>query len=129
MQQKNHRIRVLIADDSPTALRSVCRFLEQDGRFEILGTASDGESLLEQAKRLWPDLVLADLSMPVMNGLEVASELHKSFPGLRVLIFSGLHGASIGEECLRRGADGFVGKSEMPEKLMEEIERLFAKDS
>jgi two-component system, NarL family, nitrate/nitrite response regulator NarL len=121
------RIRVLVADDSRVALNSVCKYLELDGRFEILGTAYDGVRLLQQAERLRPDLVLADLSMPQMNGLEAARELRRLFPELRLLIYSGLHGLSIRDECLRSGADGFVEKNQMPEKLMEELQRLFAK--
>jgi DNA-binding NarL/FixJ family response regulator len=125
MNQRSRRIRVVVADDSRTALSSVCRYLEFNGQFEIAGTAFDGLRLVQQAERFRPDLVLADLSMPQMNGLEAAIELRKSFPELRVLIFSGLTGLSIREECLRNGADGFVEKSEMPEKLMHEVLRLF----
>jgi len=125
MSHHKRRIRVLIADDSRTALSSVCRYLEEDGRFEIVGTAFDGIRLLHQVNRFQPDLVLIDLSMPQMNGLEATSQLRKSFPGLRLLIFTGLHGLSLREECLRSGADSFVEKSQMPESLMQEVLRLF----
>jgi DNA-binding NarL/FixJ family response regulator len=125
MNPCTHRIRVLIADDSRTALSSVCRYLEEDGRFEIVGTAFDGVRLLHQVNRFQPDLVLIDLSMPQMNGLEATSQLRKSFPDLRLLIFTGLHGLSLREECLRSGADGFIEKSQMPESLMQEVSRLF----
>ena len=63
--------------------------------------------------------------MPQMNGLEAAAELRKAFPQVRVLIFSELSGLSLSEECLRSGADGFVEKSQMPEKLMQEVRKLF----
>ena len=125
MNPDKRRIRVLIADDSRTALSSVCRYLEEDGRFEIVGTAFDGVRLLHQVNRLQPELVLIDLSMPQMNGLEATSQLRKSFPGLRLLIFTGLHGLSLREECLRSGADGFIEKSQMPESLIQEVSRLF----
>jgi DNA-binding NarL/FixJ family response regulator len=125
MEQRNRRIRVLVADDSRTALSSVCKYLEFDGQVEIVGTAFDGERLLQQAERFLPDLVLVDLSMPQLNGFEVANALRKSFPKLRILIFSGLNGLSLREECLRCGADGFVEKNQMPEKLMQEVLRLF----
>jgi DNA-binding NarL/FixJ family response regulator len=127
MSQTNRRIRVLVADDSPTALRSVCRYLEFEGQFEIVGTACDGLRVLHQTQRLRPELVLTDLSMPQMNGLEATVELRKSFPEVRVLIFSELNGLALREECLRSGADGFIEKSGMPEKLMAEVERLFPK--
>jgi DNA-binding NarL/FixJ family response regulator len=127
MSQTSRRIRVLVADDSPTALRSVCRYLEFEGQFEIVGTACDGLRVLHQTQRLRPELVLTDLSMPQMNGLEATVELRKSFPEVRVLIFSELNGLALREECLRSGADGFIEKSGMPEKLMAEVERLFPK--
>jgi DNA-binding NarL/FixJ family response regulator len=129
MEPSNRRIRVLVADDSPTALRSVCRYLEYAGEFEIVGTARAGQHVLQQAERLRPDLVLADLSMPQMNGFEATMELRRSFPKMHVLIFSELSGLSLREECLRSGADGFVEKSQMPEKLMEEVRKLFPKNS
>ncbi|HYL63907.1 MAG TPA: response regulator transcription factor [Candidatus Methylomirabilis sp.] len=125
MGSSNRRIRVVVADDSRTALRAVCKHLELDGRFEIVGIATDGVRLLHQTQRHMPDLVLADLSMPRMNGLQAANELRKAFPALRVLIFSGLQGASIRDECLKHGADGFLSKSQMPENLMQEVSNLF----
>jgi two-component system, NarL family, response regulator EvgA len=76
-----------------------------------------------------PDLVLLDLSMPRVNGLEAAEQIRLSNPGLRVIIFSELHGLSLGDECRRRGADSFVSKSILPEGLLMEIQRLFSGDS
>jgi DNA-binding NarL/FixJ family response regulator len=125
MESGNRRIRVLVADDSPTALRSVCKFLKFQGEFELAGTARDGYHVLDQAKRFRPDLVLIDLSMPQRNGLEATMELRKAFPEMRVLIYSQLSGLALKEECLRWGAHGFVEKSQMPETLMEEVHRLF----
>jgi DNA-binding NarL/FixJ family response regulator len=125
MEFGKRRIRVLVADDSPTALRSVCKYLKFEGQFDVVGTARDGQHLLHQAERFRPDLLLIDLSMPQMNGLEAARELRKIFPEMRVLIYSQLSGLSLREECLRFGADGFVDKFQMPETLMEEVRRLF----
>ena len=125
MDQKPRRIRVVIADDSRTALYSVCKFLEFSGQFEIVGTAFDGVLLLRLVERFQPDLVLADVSMPRMNGFEATAKLRKSNPGLRIVMFSGLDGLSLQDECMRSGADGFVTKNSMPEKLLQEIVRLF----
>jgi len=125
MASRKRHIRVLVADDSPMALRSVCKYLALQEGLQVVGTARDGQHVLHQAKRFRPDLVLTDLSMPRMNGLEAAAELRKSFPEMRVLIFSELSGLSIGEECLRSGADGFVQKSQLPEMLMQEVRKLF----
>jgi DNA-binding NarL/FixJ family response regulator len=118
-------IRVLIADDSPTALRSVCEYLVFAGGFEIVGTASDGLNAVQLASLRKPDLVLLDLSMPRVNGLEAAEQIRLSSPDLRVIIFSELQGLSLADECRRRGADSFVPKSLLPEGLLLEIQRLF----
>jgi len=116
---------VVVADDSPTALASICQYLEFEGIFEIIGTARDGVELMAEAQRLVPDLVLTDLSMPRMSGLEAAIELRRILPELRILIITQLSGLSLRDECLRCGADGLVEKGQMPEKLIEEVSRLF----
>jgi len=125
LEHGTRKIRVVVADDSRTALRAVCAYLDFEEQFEIVGTARDGLSVLRQAERLCPDLVLTDLSMPQMTGLEAAMQLRKSFPEVRILIFTELNGLLLREECLQGGVDGFVEKSQMPEKLMEEVRRLF----
>jgi DNA-binding NarL/FixJ family response regulator len=118
-------IRVLVADDSPTALRSICEYLEFAGGFEIVGTASDGLNAVQLTSQRKPDLVLLDLSMPRVNGLEAAKQIRLSSPDLRVIIFSELKGLSLADECRRNGADSFVHKSLLPEGLLMEIRRLF----
>jgi DNA-binding NarL/FixJ family response regulator len=118
-------IRVLVADDSPTALRSICDYLEFAGGFEVVGTASDGLNAVQLTSLKKPDLVLLDLSMPRVNGLEAAKQIRLSSPDLRVIIFSELKGLSLADECRRNGADGFVDKSHLPEGLLMEIRRLF----
>jgi len=122
-------IRVVIADDSPTALRSVCEYLEFAGGFEVVGTASDGLNAIQLASAHKPDLVLLDLSMPRVNGLEAAEQIRLSSPHLRMIIFSELNGLSIADECRRHGADSFLHKSHLPDSLLPEIERLFSLDN
>ncbi len=119
------KIRVLIADDSPTALRSICDYLEFAGTFEIVGTASDGQNAVQLAALYKPDLALLDLSMPRVNGLEATEQIRLTCPDMRVIIFSELNGLSLADECKRRGAHGFVPKSLLPEGLLMEIQRLF----
>ena len=123
------KIRVVVADDSPTALRSVCDYLDFAGGFDIVATASDGLNAVQLASLHKPDLVLLDLSMPRVNGLEAAEQIRLSNPDLRLIIFSELYGLSLGDECRRRGADSFVSKSILPEGLLMEIQRLFSEQS
>lgn len=125
MDPGKSRIRTLIADDSRTALLSVCRYLDFEGIFDIVSTATDGLQLLNKTERYRPDLVLVDLSMPMITGLEAVIELRKAFPRMRIIIFTELSGIPLRDQCLRCGADAFVEKNQMPEKLMEEVRKLF----
>lgn len=129
MRPSDRPIRVLVADDSATALACICRYLEFEGVFEIVGTASDGLRLVQKAGRLLPDLVLTDISMPLLNGLEATAELRRLYPELRIVVITQLNGLSLRDECVRRGADALVEKSQMPERLMEEVSKLFPRDS
>lgn len=123
---RKKQIRVIVADDSPTALESICDYLEFEESFSVVATASDGQNAVHQVLIHRPELVLLDLSMPRMNGLEAAAELRKLFPDLKLIIFSELQDLSLYEECLRRGADSFVPKSRLPEELLSEIRRVLA---
>lgn len=125
MKATERRIRVLVADDSATARSCICKYLEFEGLFEIVGTAPDGEELLQLAERLRPELILTDLSMPCLNGLEATKQLRRLFPELRILIVTQLSGLLLREESVRCGADGLVEKGQMPEALMQEIYKLF----
>jgi len=121
----SNRIRVLVADDSPTALNSICAFLEMEGGFEIVGTASDGVNVLQQAAELRPDLVLLDIHMPRMGGLDVTRELRRANATLPIIVFSEIAGTTLWAECIGHGASAFVHKSQMPEQLLREVWRLF----
>ena len=125
MKPSDRPIRVLVADDSATALACICRYLEFEGQFEIVGTASDGLRLVQKAGRLRPDLVITDISMPLLNGLEATAELRRLFPKLPIVVITQLNGLSLKDECVRRGANALVEKCQMPERLMEEVSKLF----
>jgi two-component system response regulator DegU len=125
MKSSDRKVRVVVADDSKTALLSVCGYLEFEGQFDIVATAGDGLQVMNQCERFRPELLLTELCMPHMTGLEAATRLRKFFPELRILILTELRAPALREECLRCGADGFVEKSQMAERLMEEVCRLF----
>jgi len=118
-------IRVLVADDSPTALRSVCDYLDFAGGMEVVCTASDGMNAVQLVAKHQPDLALLDFRMPRLNGLQAAQELRRAHPGLRVIIYSEIQGTTLEEECRKHGADGYVSKGRLPDGLLHEIRRLF----
>jgi DNA-binding NarL/FixJ family response regulator len=118
-------IRVLVADDSPTALRSVCDYLDFAGGLEVVCTASDGVHAVQLVAQHQPDLALLDFRMPRLNGLQAAQQLRRSHPALRVIIYSEIQGSTMEEECRNHGADGYVPKGRLPDGLLEEIRHLF----
>jgi DNA-binding NarL/FixJ family response regulator len=118
-------IRVLVADDSPTALRSVCDYLDFAGGLEVVCTARDGMNAVQLVAKHQPDLALLDFRMPRLNGLQAARELRRAHPSLRVIIYSEIQGTTLEEECRNHGADGYVSKGRLPDGLLHEIRRLF----
>ena len=119
-------IRVLVADDSPTALRSVCDYLDFAGGLEVVCTASDGLHAVQLVEKHQPDLALLDFRMPRLNGLQAAQALRRAHPTLRVIIYSEIQGATLEQECRNYGADGYVSKGRLPDGLLHEIRRLFS---
>jgi DNA-binding NarL/FixJ family response regulator len=110
--------RVLIVDDHPLTRDALGRLLAAHG-FEVAGEAGGGEDAVELARELAPDLVLLDLSMPGLGGLEALPRLREAAPGCEVVVLT----ASENEESLlaavRSGAAGYVLKSEPPERIVE----------
>lgn len=118
-------IRILLVDDSKD-LRVLLRLtLEGLGEFDVVGEAEDGRQAIAEVARLRPDLVLLDLSMPVMDGLEALPEIRAQAPEARVLVLSGFSARQMGAEAVRCGASGYMEKSGIVDKLAPRIRELF----
>ncbi len=104
-------IRVLLADDVPD-IRALLRLaIERDGRFEIVGEAGDGAEAIAQAGLLTPDLVLLDLAMPQMDGLQAIPEIrHHIGPDGRIVVLSGFESERLGACAIETCADAYVEK-------------------
>ena len=114
---------VLVVDDSPLMRRMVCDLLESESGFTVVGEAEDGRKAIQQAKKLQPDLVILDLAMPSMNGLETASALKRAIPDLRVILFT-LYGDPDVEQAARSvGIDAVISKENL-EQLGNTARRL-----
>jgi two-component system, NarL family, response regulator LiaR len=109
--------RVLIVDDHPLTRGALSALLEQNG-FSVVGEAPDGEAAVERARSLQPDLVLLDLSMPGLGGLEALPRLREAAPRCEVVMLT----ASVAEEnllaAIRAGAAGYLLKTEPPERIV-----------
>jgi DNA-binding NarL/FixJ family response regulator len=104
------RIRVLLADDTAEIRRLLRVNLELDGRFDIVGEAADGTEAVTLARSLRPDVVVLDLAMPVMDGLQAAPAIRRSSPGSRILVLSGFDHSRMEARAREQGADGYLEK-------------------
>jgi DNA-binding NarL/FixJ family response regulator len=103
---------VLIVDDNPVVRRILCELVKQQEEFEVCGEAANGREAIEKAQQLHPDLIVTDLSMPVMNGLEEARYLKKLMPGVPVIIYSAHSDPFVEKEARSAGAFAVVSKSD-----------------
>ncbi|HPC85515.1 MAG TPA: response regulator [Smithellaceae bacterium] len=120
------KIKTLLVDDHPDFLGFAARYLSQDEAIAISGTALSGPEALELAKKLDPDLVLADLAMPGMNGLEVTRILKGRPNPPCVIILTMYDNAEYMDAARKAGADGFVTKAELDTRLLKVIHDLLA---
>jgi len=121
---QKERLRTLIVDDSALALHTICSFLEDLPWVQVVGTAMDGAEALSLAAKVHPDLVLLDLQMPGMSGLEVSTRLASEFPDILVVIITGLDAPKLGLRLSDRGVYGLVSKQRMNQELPEIIDQI-----
>lgn len=117
---KNVRHRLLLADDHRMFAQGLGSVL--DPRFELVGTVSNGRDLLDAAARLRPDVVIADLDMPSLDGIQATRELAAVLPTTRVIILTMHASSAFATEALRNGARGYLLKSSPVEELTSAIE-------
>ncbi len=117
-------IRVFLADDHPIFRSGVRKVLEDTGTVTVVGEAVDGRQvLLAPDKHTW-DVLLLDVSLPKVSGIEVLRRLHEDHPSLKVLVVSMFPEEQYGARLLAEGARGYVSKSRPPEELVEAIHRV-----
>ena len=120
--------RTLVVDDSPVFLSSVVAVLEAAEEIEVVGTAASGREALERVQELKPDIVLMDIGMPEMGGLEVTRRLAEQPSRPRIILMT-LHAQKpYREAAMRAGADGFLSKSDLDLGLLPLI-RTFSPDN
>ncbi len=116
--------RILIADDHAMMRKGLRTVIEPHPGWEICGEATTGIEALKQTEQLQPDLVVLDVSMPELNGLEVAHRISRDWPNVRILLFTMHNSAQFAKDVTKTGAHGYVCKSSGEELLTEAIERV-----
>jgi DNA-binding NarL/FixJ family response regulator len=116
-------LRVLIVDDAPSTRKFLQGVLDGSRQFVVVGEASDGQDAIDEAGRLQPDLVLLDLSMPVVDGARALNGIIEIAPRAIVIILSGSR-PSVGDPLLEAGAAAFVPKGIAPYELIRRLEAI-----
>ena len=117
-------IRILVVDDSPTQLVQLQMVLHQEG-FEVV-TANNGQEAYDQIAASQPDIVVTDLQMPELNGLELVAKIKASWPSLPVILTTSQGSETIAAEALRAGASSYVPKRDMTTNLVPTIRQVLA---
>jgi len=113
---------VLIADDHPSLLSGLVSLLEE--KFEVVGAVVNGHLLVEAAARLRPDVVVTDISMPGLNGLEALAQLKAARSDIKVVVLTMYADGALAAEAIRAGASGFVVKVSAADELETAIDEV-----
>ena len=122
-------LRILLVDDSAEFLESAARFLTNDQEIDLVGSANSGHDAIIQAANLKPDLVLIDLAMPGLNGLETTRLIKACAEAPQVVIMTLYDTAEYRQAAREAAADGFIAKSAIRLQLFPMIASLFAKST
>lgn len=118
-------VRVLIADDHPIARHGVRQILEGEMDFDVVGEAADGEEALRLACNLRPDILLLDISMPRLNGVEVVKALRRALPQIRIVVITGYEeNDRYNEALITLGVMGYLSKRAPPLELLSALRRI-----
>jgi NarL family two-component system response regulator LiaR len=123
------KIRVLITDDHAIVRDGICALLALTGDIEAVGEATNGREALEMVKKLAPDVVLMDIAMPLMNGLEATRRIHKEFPQTKVIVLTQYEDREYVLPVIEAGASGFVSKTAASSELTSAIRSVYRGDS
>jgi two-component system, NarL family, invasion response regulator UvrY len=117
-------IKILIADDNPVILNTIRKILSSQADFQIVAEASGGKQAIEMVRDNPLDIVVLDVNMPDMHGLDVLIHLRKNYPDLPVLMLSGFGDSNYSSKCIKEGAAGFIGKEDASELLVGTIRKI-----
>jgi len=123
MMAETH-LRILIVDDQALVRRAVRLMLESHAGWKVCGEAADGIEAIDRTRELHPDIVIMDLSMPKMDGLEATREIHASFPETQILILTLHHFPNLVKAVQHAGAQGCVLKSDSNRYLIPAVSSL-----
>ncbi|HSB70453.1 MAG TPA: response regulator transcription factor [Candidatus Methylomirabilis sp.] len=123
------RHRVMLVDDHGIFRKGIASFLATCPDIEVVGEAEDGVRAVAMAKELMPDLILMDIQMPIMDGLEATRRLKAVHPKLKIVVLTVVEEARTFSEALKAGADGYLLKSMAPEDFLDRLRGISRGDA
>jgi DNA-binding NarL/FixJ family response regulator len=117
-------LRILVADDHETVRKGICTILGSRTGVEVCGEASNGEEAVQKAFQLNPDLIILDVTMPVLSGLDAARQIRQTLPNVPILILTMHNSHDMIREAQLAGAQGFVTKSETAYVLLKAVDAI-----
>ena len=123
------KIRVLVTDDHAIVRDGISALLALTGDMEAVGEATNGREALEMVKKLAPDVVLMDIAMPLMDGLEATRRIHKESPQTKVIVLTQYEDREYVSPVIEAGASGFVSKTAASSELTSAIRSVYHGDS
>jgi DNA-binding NarL/FixJ family response regulator len=118
-------IRIVIADDSPIFLEGIHLMIEKQKTLRLAAEASDGKELLQLVKQEKPDIVITDIEMPVMNGIEATKILKAEFPAIGILALTMYGEVHFIKDMLEAGADGYLLKNASKEEVLTAVKAVY----
>jgi YesN/AraC family two-component response regulator len=122
MENNDNKKRILVVEDEKLITMQITRVLSQAG-YDIVGTASDGEEAIKKANELHPHVILMDLVMPRVHGLDAIKEINGSLPEANIIVVTGLQSKNILAEALKAGAKDGLFKPFKEHELLEVVEK------
>jgi DNA-binding NarL/FixJ family response regulator len=119
-------IRILVVDDHSVVRQGIITLLEDEADILIVGEAADGDEVRDKVHELNPDIILLDLTMPKMSGLEVIKQIVPEFPKVRIVVFSMHNNADYILSSVKNGAAGYLQKDTSREEILKAVRSVFA---
>ena len=121
---KSKSVRVLVVDDFAPWHGIVSKILRKEPDLEVVGNASDGLEAVQEAQQLQPDLILLDIGLPKLNGIEAARRIREVSPASKILVVSENHSVDVARKALQTGALGYVVKSDGARELLSGVKAV-----
>jgi DNA-binding NarL/FixJ family response regulator len=120
------RLRVLVVEDFAPFRRFICSTLEKQANLQIICEVSDGLVAVQKAEELKPDLILLDIGLPTLNGIEAGRRIRKTVPEAKIIFLSQESSADVVQEALALGACGYVVKTRAASELLTAVESVIS---